>query len=330
MSHTNFKIQGSASLLNHWTRLTRAEVPIFKSCSIEALNALPSRFRASIIKHFDNRRAKNCGLPLLGELAPAMICDLCGIPVTDLFEKSSLEGWFQIYYSIILSDDFLDDENAPDKLRIYLSAMLLQQKGVARIQPVLKNLDFIDSVFATMAEAADDESKKGAGADLSSAYVSRRIAKEKLAVLDLLLHIIKPNSLSATRFKGIRRCLAAFSTLVQFLDDITDFRDDLAGNHNTNLTVYTLQFDKIDEECLIKAYENGVRMALAEAQECLRLFSLYSIVGTETENIIKTIQNTLSQALKDLACAMVARSAKEKQKFRTDFYRKLNSIAASS
>lgn len=253
-----------------------------------AINGIPSRFRQRLRDHFSKRRQfGNAGLPLLGEVAPTLLVDLLQASEQTLHHPLMV-AWWQLYYSVIITDDLLDKTDGLGVKSMLLPAMLLEQRGVATISAHAARfpascLDCsLAACFDSMAISADVELSQDTTTKRISSARHISIAAQKLSLLEFLTSLMNAVSpQSPQRLQCLRDCMRRIAVMSQLLDDITDVYEDFESNHRTLITApflgseYPFAKPGLTLEHLIVAgsLRDGLELALMECEEAVTLLN---------------------------------------------------------
>ena len=256
----------------------------------QILSDLPATVRVILQPLYQRRLTRANGLPLLGELAPWFISDLLAVPKERSIERIAI-AWQALYFSVLFLDDIVDG-NIPkgDLHQALLAISLLQQRGVALLVANADN----PPVFARRMNAAFESTALAALHEITTHRDQiRRYTPLAIERIGKKLHILRVciDAISEGETRSLKRrkwLFDAFDQLViglQLLDDITDWREDLAARNmtlpltiasarfGTELTVKKSHADLLSALVRSGALENTLRQAVAKLRSAERLLS---------------------------------------------------------
>ncbi len=271
-------------------------VDLAKNASIPLsviLEGIPFRFRSRVRQHFLQRKHCNLNVPLLGEIAPFLICDLLSAK-QDVCLHPLIVAWWQLYLSVILFDDILDEEINTLTRKYLLPAALLQQRGIQTIAsyshlfPRHSLLDHVTRCYLSMATSADQEIHQDKRRTPLGIAKSISLARRKLSLLDLLVTLLgAATSQNKKTLAILRSSMKRLAVASQLLDDITDAPLDFSHGHQTLVTTEYLQglqqkapTNTHKAQWVRSANHNALKNTLALAlTECTHALRIISGVG---------------------------------------------------
>lgn len=181
------------------------------------------------------------GRAVLGEYAPWLIADLCGLE-RDAISQEFLVAWLDIYSYIIFIDAAIDEPSLDERSYLLIASGLLLERGMIRIarlgsegDQMLEATDqhLTETAIAAVKELAQHRWKLHDYSNKEVRELGRKVAALKICARYVLLQTGEA-SIGDLPLGAIDD----FCTAIQLLDDITDWEEDLlAGNFTMPLTL---------------------------------------------------------------------------------------------
>lgn len=210
---------------------------------VDSLGGLPRGIRIVSRDRISKRIQRASGRPLLGEYVPWLVADMLGVSDKMTIRKIS-KAWLHIYYAILILDDLIDGHESIDNHSDLITSFLLQQRGLGGLSELAGGhswvQDEIDSAFDETAAAAINELSRHRSQITPFRATEIGLVGKKIAVLRacaavVIRHARGGNSKEAKIWRPV---LDSLATVVQLLDDMTDWKEDLAGGSMTYLLTH--------------------------------------------------------------------------------------------
>ena len=186
------------------------------------------------IESLYHSKKKNNPLPFLGELYPWFISDLFQIENKEIITNVS-EGWLGLYYYTIFIDDLIDlnSRNIDSKQLISLTALM--KEGLLKLYNSVSGTKY-EYLFS---ELLNNALNQGKNEELLQGIVGNKenklvYTKHKNDLIKICaLGIIAKSEVSEDKANAILEFTDKMQLSFQFLDDITDLKEDYIHRNYT-------------------------------------------------------------------------------------------------
>jgi len=208
---------------------------------ITELDSLPPPLDSVAKRSYIERVRQGNGRAVLGEYAPWLIADLCGLGQSAVSPEFLL-AWLDIYSYIVFIDAAIDEASLADRSFLLIASGLLLERGIARLgrlsllgDEMLTAADtyLTETAVAAVKELAEHRSRVQDYSDAAIGQLGSKVAALKLCARYVVLQ--DPEA----RLGDLPvSTVDQFCTGIQLLDDITDWEEDWkAGNNTLPLTL---------------------------------------------------------------------------------------------
>ena len=225
-----------------------------RSLLFEELSQISPEFATEARKILEAKLKSNDNNPLMGELFPWIIKDLIEVN-SDTTSKISV-GWLAIYIYTIFLDEYLDSPKPLNPSK-FITASLLAKTGLLRISHFTNNTPYekyVDNAFSFSAKNQYFDTKFQKD-DKELDF------KEKYSIGKNHILLICAGALAAQNSKHsefITKFTESLLLAIQYLDDITDFKEDYDSRNLTVLLNDALQNNSI----MISSFKSVTRREL--------------------------------------------------------------------
>lgn len=208
---------------------------------LDELATLPNPLGRVAKDAYLSRVRRGNGRAVLGEYAPWLIADLCGLQRLSISNEFLL-AWLDIYSYIIFIDAAIDEPFLDERSYLLIASGLLLERGIIRIARLVPSgdemLDATDQHLTETAVAAVNELAQHRRNlhDYSDTAV-RELGKKVAALKICARYVLMQRGVGGIGELPLN-AIDGFCTAIQLLDDITDWEEDWqSGNYTMPLTL---------------------------------------------------------------------------------------------
>ena len=194
------------------------------------LSTLPAPLDTFAKDHFETRLQRVGEDALFGEWIPWIVAELLGVSPSERLEKVST-GWLQLYFSVLLLDDIIDEGQKGDLASNLITGRLLQQRGICQLLcnalNQVKLASVIQAAFDNTAKAATNEIIAHRGKVNRFDSFNLRFVGEKIAFVRICIEAVSQLADSDDlRREHLFSIFEDFAIALQLLDDLCDWQED--------------------------------------------------------------------------------------------------------
>lgn len=274
--------------------------------SKELLFSRLGKINPAIKKQVENlyhkRKEKN-PVPYLGELYPWVISDLFDIDNVDEIHEIS-QNWLALYYFTIFTDDVIDSPSKQFVGNEMISLTALMKEGLFKLYKSVINTPYetefenaINSVL-NQGKIEEQNSNKITSKEIKVDYSAKKNDLIKLCTYSLVSLCPAPE-----KKKNIINFTNKLQLCFQYLDDITDIKEDFNDNNYTvilNSLLSEVGIAKIKEDNIIELLiERGILHKFI--QEISGMFDdIYKLINKSRKTISKSYFINIHDNIKQL------------------------------
>ncbi len=233
---------------------------------------------------------KNHSLPYLGELYPWVISDLYSIENHKLVADIS-QSWMALYYYTIFVDKVIDSKDQSFEGDELISLTALMKEGLLKLYKSVIDTPY-ETLFETALNSVLNQSKREQlihnrveSTEAKANYTKHKNDLLKMCAMAIISQSNIPNDKGMTILDFTDKLQLSF----QYLDDITDLKEDFADNNYTvllNTLLQEVNINYINQDNLLEL--------LIEKQVLLKFSKSLVDLFDDVENGLKNLNNNAS------------------------------------